>query len=161
MENDKAMYTKLLTPPILYFPHGELASSPGNPVLDLTGGKFGPFAGQIIVGDQTRSNIMHANIEEVDGQYQGAVFNMIDALQSGAIRIHFAPDGALWIGQVGRGWRAVGGKEYGLEVIRWDGKTTPFELYSMNITKTGFKVTFTSPATLESLKANGAFSSKS
>ena len=35
----------------VHFPHGELANSPGAPICDTTGGKFGPFAGQLFIGD--------------------------------------------------------------------------------------------------------------
>ena len=102
---DKAEFEKLRKPPAAWIPHGELANSPGNPEFDETGGKFGPFAGQIFIGDQTRSNIFRAALEKVNGQYQGAVFNFIDHLQSGCIRIRFDQTGRLWVGQTGRGWR--------------------------------------------------------
>jgi hypothetical protein len=159
-EEDKEWLLKQLTPPVFYFPHAELASSPGNPVFNLTQGKFGPFEGQVIIGDQTRSNLMHANIEKINGEYQGAVFNMVDHLQSGCIRIGFAPDGALWVGQNGRGWKSVGGEMYGVQVVRWDGKTIPFELHSMNLTPSGFRVNFTAPIDPETVKAEGAFAFK-
>ena len=42
---------KMRKPPAVHFPHGELANSPGSPVWDTTGGKFGPFAGQMFIGD--------------------------------------------------------------------------------------------------------------
>jgi hypothetical protein len=142
---DKAEFEKLRKPPAAWIPHGELANSPGNPEFDETDGKFGPFAGQIFIGDQTRSNIFRAALEKVNGQYQGAVFNFIDNLQSGCIRIRFDQTGRLWVGQTGRGWRSVGGKIEGLQRVTWDGKTIPFEMHSMKLTPTGFAVRFTLP----------------
>lgn len=152
----KEDFEKLRKPPVAWIPHGELANSPGNPQFDETGGKFGPFAGQVFIGDQTRSNIFRASIEKVKGEYQGAVFNFIDHLQSGCIRIRFDGQGRLWTGQTGRGWRSVGGKMEGLQRITWDGKTVPFEMHSMKLTKTGFAIRFTKSVDKASVTGDGA-----
>ncbi len=129
--------------PAIYLPHGELASSPGEPVFNETGGKFGPFEGQLFIGDQTKSNMMRASLERVGGEYQGVVFDFADPLQCGVIRSRFANDGSLWIGQTGRGWRSVGEKTFGLQRIRWDGRTIPMEMQTVSLTKTGFRIQFT------------------
>lgn len=131
--------------PAIYFPHGELANSPGNPVWDTTEGKFGPFTGQVFVGDQGRSNLARISLEKVQGAYQGVAFDFVDYLQSGAIRLAFAPDGSLWVGQTGRGWGSAGGKHFGLQRVIWDGKTVPFEVADVKLTKTGFQVSLTQP----------------
>ena len=141
-------FDHLRTRPAIYLPHGELASSPGEPVFDETGGKFGPFADQVFIGDQTRSNEMRAWLEKVGGEYQGVVFDFADPLQCGVIRNRFAPDGSLWIGQTGRGWRSVGEKTFGLQRIVWDGRTIPMEMHSVSLTKTGFRIRFTKPVNL-------------
>jgi hypothetical protein len=153
---DQAEFEKLRKPPAAWIPHGELANSPGNPEFDETGGKFGPFAGQIFIGDQTRSNIFRASLEKVKGEYQGAVLNFIDNLQSGCIRIRFDQAGRLWVGQTGRGWRSQGGKTEGLQRIAWDGKTVPFEMHSLSLTKTGFAIRFTRPVDAATVRAAGA-----
>ncbi len=138
-------YDKLRTLPAINFPHGELANSPGEPVFNYTGNKFGPFEGQIFVGDQSRSNIMRICLEKVGGEYQGAIFNFIDPLQTGVNRLAFAKDGSLWVGQTGRGWASVGGKSFGLQRIVWDGTTVPLEIKTISLTKTGFALAFTKP----------------
>ena len=153
---DKAEFEKQVKPPAAWIPHGELANSPGNPEFDETAGKFGPFAGQIFIGDQTRSNIFRAALEKVNGQYQGAVFNFIDHLQSGCIRIRFDQTGRLWVGQTGRGWASVGGETEGLQRVEWDGKTVPFEMHSMKLTPSGFAVQFTRPVDPQTVGAAGA-----
>ena len=142
-------YRKLRTRPSVFIPHGELANSPGEPVFDTTQGKFGPFAGQIILGDQTRSNLMRIHLEKVDGEYQGMVVNFISPLQTGCIRGVFGPDGSFWVGQTGRGWGSVGGKQFGLERVRWDSSTTPMAIHHISLTKTGFDVHFTLPVDAE------------
>ncbi|HVY71287.1 MAG TPA: hypothetical protein VHH73_15245 [Verrucomicrobiae bacterium] len=136
-------YDKLRHRPAVYFPHGELASSPGEPTFNETSGKFGPFEDEVFVGDQTKSNLMRAWLERVGGEYQGVIFDFADPLQCGVIRNRFAPDGSLWIGETGRGWRSVGDKVFGLQRIKWDGKTMPMEMHSVSLTKTGFHIKFT------------------
>jgi hypothetical protein len=61
------------------------------------------------------------------------------------IRNRFAPDGSLWIGQTGRGWRSAGAKTFGLQKVVWDGKTIPMEMLTVSLTKQGFQIRFTKP----------------
>jgi hypothetical protein len=142
-------YAEMRTLPALLLPHGDLSNSPGEPTVDSTAGKFGPFAGQFFIGDQTRSNLMRASLEKVGGEYQGVVFNFIHPLQSGCIRGAFAPDGSLYVGQTGRGWRSVGPAIFGLQRVVWDGKTAPVEMQNVNLTRSGFRITFTAPVDRE------------
>jgi glucose/arabinose dehydrogenase len=53
------------------FPYG-FSRSPAEPVFELTGGKFGPFAGQMLVGDAAAPRIIRVMLEKVDGAWQGA-----------------------------------------------------------------------------------------
>ncbi len=138
-------YGELRKLPAVWFPHGDLANSPGEPVFDTTGGAFGPFAGQIFCGDQSRSNVFRVVLDQVDGEYQGAAIDFADHLQSGIVRNRFAADGSLYLGQTGRGWGSRGPAKYGMQRIVWDGTTVPFSIHSIRLTKTGFDLRFTSP----------------
>ncbi|MEI8619163.1 hypothetical protein P4S63_25280 [Pseudoalteromonas sp. B193] len=84
--------------------HVEVANSPGNPEWNTTQGKFGPFEGQIFIGDQTQSNVFRVLLDQVNGKYQGAVINFMNRFQSGNVRAEFDVNGQLWIGQTARGW---------------------------------------------------------
>ena len=139
--------------PVVWIPHIEVANSPGNPEWDNTQGKFGPFAGQIFIGDQTQSNIFRVLLDKVNGTYQGAVINFMNGFQSGNIRVEFDGQGQLWVGQTARGWGAQGGKPFGLQKVVWDG-SNPFELLDIKLTKTGFKMSFTD--TLDKSSVNAA-----
>jgi hypothetical protein len=86
-----------------------VANSPGNPAWDTTKGKFGPYAGQMLMGDQTQSNVFRVATEVVNGQMQGSIMPFIDGLESGVMRPLFLADGSLLLGQTGRGWQAKGG----------------------------------------------------
>jgi hypothetical protein len=133
-----------VTPPCIWFPYGRMGQSASEPVWDTTGGKFGPFAGQCFVGDQTRSMIMRVDLEKVKGRYQGACFPFRSGFQCGINRLTFGPDGSLYAGQTNRGWGSVGGKPYGLQRLVYTG-LLPFDIYSMRLTKEGFDLTFTKP----------------
>ncbi len=129
-------------PPCIWFPYGRMGQSASEPVWDTTGGKFGPFAGQCFVGDQTKSMVMRVALEKVNGVYQGTCFPFRSGLQCGVNRLAFAPDGSLMVGQTNRGWGSLGGKPYGLQRIAYDGKE-PFEIHHIAITKDGFDLVFT------------------
>ncbi|WP_158969231.1 hypothetical protein [Paraglaciecola sp. L3A3] len=144
------VFDKIREKPVALIPHLEVANSPGNPAWDTTKGQFGPFAGQIFIGDQTQSNIFRVLLDKVNGVYQGAVINFMNGFQSGNIRNEFDIKGQLWVGQTARGWGAAGGKPFGLQKVVWDG-TTPFELHNIKLTKTGFTLTFTDKVDVNSV----------
>lgn len=72
-ELNVARLEEMRTPPTLVLPHGSMGGSPGEPVWDTTGGNFGPFAGQVFIGDFTKL-ISRVDLEQVAGEYQGACF---------------------------------------------------------------------------------------
>jgi glucose/arabinose dehydrogenase len=139
-----------LTPPCVWFPYGRMGQSASEPCWDTTGGKFGPFAGQLFVGDQTRSMIMRVDLQKVNGRYQGACFPFVAGFQCGVNRLAFGPDGTLYVGETNRGWGSLGGKPYGLQRLTYTG-ALPCEIHTMRVTKGGFELSFTKP--LDSAKA--------
>ncbi len=74
------------SPEAVALPHGALGGSPGEPIWDTTGGKFGPFEGQVFIGDFTKL-ISRVFLEKVAGEYQGAAFPFLrDAVGLEAIQ---------------------------------------------------------------------------
>lgn len=130
---------------IILLPHNRVANSPGNPAWDTTKGKFGPFAGQMLMGDQTQSNLLRIAVQKVDDIEQGSVMPFIDGLESGVMRPLFLADGSLLLGQTGRGWQAKGGHVASLQRIVWDGKTIAPAITEMLATPTGFSLQLTQP----------------
>ncbi|CAH0994577.1 hypothetical protein EMA8858_00687 [Emticicia aquatica] len=126
----------------IQFPHGYFANSPTQPILDNTGGKFGPFAGQMLIGDMDHKYVIRLLLEEVGGDLQGACIplNFGSKMRIGNNRLAFAPDGSLWVGQNDHGW--VGAR--GIQRIAWNGNTH-LDIMSMNLTPNGFDLTFTLP----------------
>jgi hypothetical protein len=128
----------------ILFPYAIMSNSPGQPVYDLTQGKFGPFADQMIVSEFNVPRLLRVMLEEVSGEIQGAVAPLYDGapLHAGNIRLAFAPDGSLWVGQSERrlGWPAG----HGIQKITWKGET-PLDVLNVHLTSTGFEFTFTKP----------------
>lgn len=129
------------------FPHEVMAHSPTQPVVDRSGGKFGPFAGQTFVGDMDFPHLMRLLPDVVDGQLQGACIPFFarggtngTPLRIGNNRLAFAPDGSLWLGQTDHGWLG----DRGIQRIRYKGGV-PLDLLAMTLTPTGFNLTFTQP----------------
>lgn len=128
--------------PVL-FPYG-FSRSPAEPIFDLTGGKFGPFAGQMLVADAAAPRIIRVALEKVGGELQGACMDFYsnDGLRNGSNRLAFSPDGTeLYVGQTMREWA---GAMEGLQRIRYNGGPV-FEVLAMRLKKDGFDLEFTQP----------------
>jgi len=147
------------TLPAVWFPYKKMGQSAADCVMDTTGGKFGPFAGQLFVGDQFSALVMRIALEKVstpEGDlYQGACFPFRRGLDCGVNRITFDKQGGMIAGQTDRGWGSIGRLRYGLQRLAWTGKT-PFEALSMHAAPRGFVVKFTEDvdqASAEDLKS--------
>lgn len=131
-------------PPAVWLPHTILGISNSGMVEDSTGGKFGPFAGQIFVADQGQSKIVRLSLEEIKGVWQGAAYPFREGFDSGILRLAYGEGGVLFAGESARGWGSVGPKQFGLERLAWTGKT-PFEIHEVRAQPDGFVLTFTQP----------------
>ena len=130
--------------PAVWFPHTILGISNSGIIEDLTGGKFGPFAGQFYVGDQGQSKVMRMSLEKIKGVWQGAAYSFREGFDCGIIRLTMGEDATLFTGETARGWGSVGPKQQGLERLVWTG-LIPFELKEVKAQPDGFLLTFTSP----------------
>lgn len=133
-----------LIPPAVILPHQKVGNSPTVIEPDMSGGKFGPFAGQVFVGEQTHSKVHRIFLEKVNGLYQGAMFPFLEGFQSGNIGLRISEDGKLFTSGSNRGWGARGGKPHAFERVDWTGKV-PFEIHEMRALPDGFELTFTKP----------------
>lgn len=133
---------KIRTKAAVLFPQGIMANSPSQPLCDITQGKFGPFAGQLFVGEMNRDRIVRVMLETVAGELQGAAIPFIDGhgLRKGNNRLAFAPDGSLWVGQIAFGWAG----DQGIQRIVFNGNP-PADVQMMRLTRSGFDITFTQP----------------
>ena len=130
--------------PAVWLPHGILGISNSEIIEDQTNGAFGPFAGQLLVGDQGQSKIMRVVLEKVKGEYQGVAFDFRSGFQSGVLRMSWAHDGSLFVGETNRGWGSAGTKNSGLQRLIWNGKI-PMEMKTVQARIDGFEIEFTHP----------------
>lgn len=133
-----------LIPPAVYFPYPKMGQSASGIACDQTGGKFGPFGGQIFVGDQSSSFVMRVSLEKVAGRYQGTCIPFRKGFASGCLPMLFAPDGSMIVGETNRGWGSRGSRPFALERLVWTGRT-PFEIRDIRIQPDGFVLNFTEP----------------
>jgi len=128
--------------PAVLLPHGVLGISNAEILRDETKGKFGPFAGQVFVGDQGQSKIVRVVMEKVNGEYQGVAFDFRSGFQSGVLRMNWGHDGSLFAGLTNRGWGSAGSTTSGLQRLVWTGKV-PMEMKTVSAMPDGFEIEFT------------------
>jgi len=137
---DYAQTTKGLKPPSVWFPHTLMGISTSD--IAVIPDNWGPYEGQLLVGDQGHSKIMRVYQEEVNGVYQGICFPFKEGFSSGLLRMIWGPKNTMYVGMTSRGWAATGKAPYGLQRLNWTGKT-PFEMKAVNIMSDGFNIEFT------------------
>ncbi|MFB6272931.1 MAG: plastocyanin/azurin family copper-binding protein [Salinibacter sp.] len=130
--------------PAVWFPQGIMGISTSDILVDTTGGAFGPYSGQLFVGDQGQSKVMRVFLETVKGEYQGIVFPFRSGFHSGVLRLSWGKDGSLFAGMTNRGWPSTGNQPYGIDRLKWTGRT-PFEMKEVRARPDGFEITFTRP----------------
>ncbi|MEM1270310.1 MAG: family 16 glycoside hydrolase [Bacteroidota bacterium] len=130
------------TPPVVWLPQNEIGNSPSQPaVLDVA-----PYTGQMVHGEVTHGGVKRVFVEDVEGQFQGAVFRFTQGLEAGINRLAWGPDGALYVGGIGSSgnWGQAGKRRYGLQRLMPNGKTT-FEMLAVRALSNGLEIEFTEP----------------
>jgi hypothetical protein len=113
-------------------------------LLDSSDGKFGPFSGQLFIGEFTQASISRVFLEKVGGEYQGACFPFRSGMGSAVLRLAQGIDGSMFAGLTNRGWSSLGTASYGLQRLVWTGKVPP-EILEMRAMPDGFVLVFTEP----------------
>jgi hypothetical protein len=143
--------TPAFVPPAVWLPYNKMGRSGTDIQLIDCEGKFGPFDGQLLVGEFTNSGINRVFLEKVDGEYQGACFPFLSGFPSAVFRLAFAPDGSLFVGMTNRGWSSLGNRAYGLQRVRYKGEPM-FEILEMRARPDGFELVFTEPVNPETVR---------
>jgi hypothetical protein len=138
-------------PPAVWLPYNKMGRSATDIQLIDQNGKFGPFDGQLLVGEFTNSAINRVFLEKVGGEYQGACFPFLEGFPAAVVRLAFSPDGSLFVGMTNRGWSSLGNRAYGLSRVNYNG-VTPFAIQEMRAKPDGFELQFTEAVDLATLK---------
>jgi cytochrome c551/c552 len=145
-----------LRTPAVWLPHGILGISNSEPIK-IPEDNFGPFGGQVLVGDQGMSLISRVFLEKVNGEYQGAAFLFRTGFQSGVLRMAWAKDGSLFVGETNRGWGSAGDANQGLQRLVWNNQV-PFEMRAVRAMPDGFEIEFTKPVDKKSAEDVASYS---
>ncbi|MFZ4261149.1 c-type cytochrome [Sphingobacterium sp. HJSM2_6] len=145
--------------PSVWLPHGILGISNSEPIK-IPKGTFGPFEGQLLVGDQGMSIISRIFLETVNGEEQGAAFMFRSGFRSGVLRMAWAQDGSLFVGETNRGWGSAGDANEGLERLVYNNKV-PFEMKAVRAMPDGFEIEFTQAVDINSAQDLAAYSIES
>ncbi|RDC64943.1 c-type cytochrome [Adhaeribacter pallidiroseus] len=124
-------------------PHTILGIS-NSEMVKIPEGAFGPFAGQILIGDQGQSKISRVMMEKVKGEFQGAAIEFRNDFQSGVMRLAWGPDNSLFVGETNRGWGSAGEENQGLQRLVYNNQV-PFEMLNVRAMPDGFEIEFTKP----------------
>lgn len=134
--------------PVVWIPYDKLGRSPAGFVWD-TDGNFGPYRGQVMVGDQYSSEVFRISMEEVGGRLQGACYPLQKGLKCGITRVAWGTDGSLWCGMTNRGWPSLGPAKHGLQRLRYVGTdgagAQPFDLIEIRATARGYRLQYSMP----------------
>jgi mono/diheme cytochrome c family protein len=132
------------TQPAVWVPY-DWAHSINGATCDLTGGEFGPFAGQIFMAElMFGGGIIRAALERVNGRFQGACFPFWGSGLLGPVTLAFDPKGRLYVGSITEpGWMAQPDRG-ALFRIEFTGDT-PFEMQAIQVRPKGFRLRFTQP----------------
>ncbi|MBD1363207.1 c-type cytochrome [Mucilaginibacter sp. ZT4R22] len=145
--------------PSVWLPYGILGIS-SSEAVKIPANTFGPFAGQILAGDQGMSIISRIFLETVKGQEQGAAFLFRKGFRSGVLRLEWGTDGSLFVGETNRGWGSAGDANEGLERLVYNNKT-PFEMKAVRAMPDGFEVEFTAPVDRKSAEDLASYNAES
>lgn len=142
-------------PPAAWLPEPEVRNSPTQPVCIPAG----PFAGDWLIGDDNNYGLIRVALDEVKGEYQGAVFWFSQGFSdikfcsgtagSPAInRLAYGPDGGLYIGTFEKvvgtpSWSKCGPAPF-YKLTPKPGASS-FEMRAIRSMKDGFEIEFTEP----------------
>jgi hypothetical protein len=131
----------LRTLPAIQIPYSSYANSPTQMVLIPKTPAWGPFGGQMIMGEMNVPRIFRLLPEQTEGTWQGACVLLVGSatLKGGLHRFAWSGD-TLYIGRTHLSW--AGGE--GLGTLRPTG-STPFDPLTMRVTPRGYRFEFTAP----------------
>jgi glucose/arabinose dehydrogenase/cytochrome c551/c552 len=131
----------------VWIPYG-WARSVNGVAYDNPEGKFGPFAGQFFLAELMFGGaLLRANLERVNGEYQGACFPFWGKGLLGPLTLAFDRRGHLYVGSITEpGWMAQPDRG-ALYRLDFTGQV-PFEIQSLHVRPQGFRVVFTRPVAM-------------
>ncbi|QDU86131.1 Trehalose utilization [Planctomycetes bacterium Pla163] len=132
-----------VSPPAVHLPQNECSNSPTQILPIDRGPLVREFPGQLLVGDLKAGGIRRVQMEDVDGERQGAVFRFSQGFECGVHRLAWGPNGELFVGGTGASdtwsWRNT---RFGLQRLDPTDRTA-FEMRTVRATPDGFEIEYT------------------
>lgn len=143
----EAMRTKS----VCYIPQGDLANSPTQ-IIELPKEGFGPYGGDLIMGDMNQRRLVRYLPDVVNGTEQGAALAFLEnsKLGNGNSKITLGEKGTLIIGKTHLSW--AGGS--GMIALKY--KEVPhLAIKQIKLTSKGFQVILNEPADKGKINVSG------
>jgi len=150
-----------LVPPAVWLPYNKMGRSATDLLLCESDGAFGPFDGQLLVGEFTNSAVNRVFLEKVGGEYQGACFPFLEQFPAAVVRLLFDDEGSLYVGMTNRGWSSLGSRSYGLQRVRYQAGRPSFQILEMRARSDGFELVFTEPVDPETARDPASYALES
>jgi hypothetical protein len=99
--------------PAVWLPHGVLGIS-NSEILQIPEGTFGPFAGQLAGRRPGTKQDQPGVSGKSERRIPGRCLGVRSGFQSGVLRMAWAKDGSLFVGETNRGWGSAGEANQGL-----------------------------------------------
>lgn len=128
--------------PAVWLPYHWSPSASG--LTTIKTDEFGPFQGQMLVGDFQFGTVQRVYLEKVNGVWQGVVWPFAEGFNGPVNRLSMGPDGRLYVGGCRRTWPAAKPQEYSLDRVTYTG-SMPFEVEKVHALAEGFELIFTKP----------------
>ncbi len=141
-------------PPVVWIPH-RVDNSTG-PIVYAGDERWGPLAGNYLVGSYGQATLLLLLKQEVGGRLQGGVVPFPLTFESGLVRGAFNPaDGQLYLAGM-KGWSTLGPSDGSLDRVRFTGRPnhmpTAFEAHPGGVTLTFSEPLAAEPPPLENFK---------
>lgn len=128
-------------PPAIQFPYGTFVNSATQMLIIPKLPEWGPFGGQMVIGEMNAPRLLRVLPENIEGVWQGACIPFIDSpeLQTGLHRLAFIGS-TLWVGRTHLAWPGAEGISYVQPTA-----APVFDPLHMRVTPHGFRFSFTAP----------------
>ncbi|MCC5905299.1 MAG: ThuA domain-containing protein [Balneolaceae bacterium] len=129
-------------PPVAWMPY-HVNNSTG-PIIYAGDSRWGPLAGQWILGSYSQRTLFTVLKEEMNGRYQGGIVKLPVESSSGLVRGQMNPhDGQLYVTGL-RGWQTLATDDGGFERIRYAGGSANLPKH-FHVSPEGVRIVFTDP----------------
>jgi hypothetical protein len=137
------------TPPLAWLSHSDYDNSGGGQVW-VTGGKWGPFRGELLHESYGKSSLFLVLKERAaNGLMQGGVVRFPLKFTSSCMRAHFnSRDGQLYVAGLSE-WQSNASKPAGFDRVRYTGKKV-YSVRGLKVLHNGVQLTFTQPLATDS-----------